>query len=206
MSERVIFLRSLAIGSLVGLAVSVTSYLCAFANLRTDAARAARIRLLADGFMLDAAVTEFVTETGRFPERLEQVKSEYFSGRIRESGAILDQWGHPYEYRREGDSYTIRTLGHDGRPGGIGIDEDHDYRRGPRFSPPTLWQFTFQLPYTEVKIACALLGPMVLVVCIRDRLGAPENARLAMTSLPVVFVMTVGMATIISMAHATVEH
>jgi general secretion pathway protein G len=35
-----------------------------------------------------------------------------------------DPWGHPYAYAAEGGSYTISSLGKDGKPGGEGIDAD----------------------------------------------------------------------------------
>jgi general secretion pathway protein G len=43
-------------------------------------------------------------------------------------GVPLDPWGRPYLYEGPGgthpESYDVRTLGRDGRPGGSGEDED----------------------------------------------------------------------------------
>lgn len=35
-----------------------------------------------------------------------------------------DGWGKPYEYVSDGNSFTIRSLGKDGKPGGTGVDAD----------------------------------------------------------------------------------
>ena len=35
-----------------------------------------------------------------------------------------DGWGKPYEYRSDGSSFAIRSLGKDGKPGGEGVDAD----------------------------------------------------------------------------------
>lgn len=40
------------------------------------------------------------------------------------SAPALDAWGKPYEYRSEGGTFTIRSLGKDGKPGGEGVDAD----------------------------------------------------------------------------------
>ncbi|MHA6720821.1 type II secretion system major pseudopilin GspG [Sphingomonas sp. RS6] len=40
------------------------------------------------------------------------------------SAPPLDAWGKPYEYKSEGGSFTIRSLGKDGKPGGEGVDAD----------------------------------------------------------------------------------
>jgi general secretion pathway protein G len=42
------------------------------------------------------------------------------------SAPPLDAWGKPYEYKSEGGSFTIRSLGKDGKPGGEGVDADID--------------------------------------------------------------------------------
>ncbi|MEI9928414.1 MAG: type II secretion system major pseudopilin GspG [Sphingomonas sp.] len=36
----------------------------------------------------------------------------------------VDPWGRPYVYTVEGGSYTITSLGKDGKPGGQGVDAD----------------------------------------------------------------------------------
>ncbi|RYY47416.1 MAG: type II secretion system protein GspG [Sphingomonadales bacterium] len=40
------------------------------------------------------------------------------------SAPATDGWGKPYDYASDGNAFTIRSLGKDGRPGGEGIDAD----------------------------------------------------------------------------------
>lgn len=42
------------------------------------------------------------------------------------SAPALDAWQKPYEYQSDGMSFTIRSLGRDGKPGGEGVDADID--------------------------------------------------------------------------------
>lgn len=42
------------------------------------------------------------------------------------SAPALDAWQKPYEYQSDGSSFTIRSLGRDGKPGGEGVDADID--------------------------------------------------------------------------------
>jgi general secretion pathway protein G len=40
------------------------------------------------------------------------------------SAPAEDGWGKPYEYRSDGATFTIRSLGRDGKEGGEGVDAD----------------------------------------------------------------------------------
>lgn len=40
----------------------------------------------------------------------------------------VDAWGNPYVYESTGSSFTLKSLGRDGKPGGEGIDADLDSR------------------------------------------------------------------------------
>ncbi len=40
------------------------------------------------------------------------------------STPALDGWGKPYDYKSDGATFTIRSLGRDGKPGGEGVDAD----------------------------------------------------------------------------------
>jgi general secretion pathway protein G len=35
-----------------------------------------------------------------------------------------DAWGHEFEYESSGTAYTLKSLGHDGKEGGSGVDTD----------------------------------------------------------------------------------
>jgi hypothetical protein len=93
------------------------------------------------------------------------------------SGQYLDPWGHPYEYHSDEQSYALRSLGIDGKPGGPGLARDVDalevspqqdgaieFPRSGYFGRPTFRQYAFNLDSTKpVKIACALAGAFAAV-------------------------------------------
>lgn len=43
-----------------------------------------------------------------------------------------DEWNREYIYEVDGDGYVIKTLGRDGKPGGVGPDRDY-ILHGPDF-------------------------------------------------------------------------
>jgi general secretion pathway protein G len=117
---------------------------------------------------LKGVLEEFHQKTGRYPERLADLKDE-----------IPDPWNHPYDYRSDGQSYTLRSFGLDGKPGGPGLARDVDARdviveedgaiKFPRygyFGGPTFRQYAFDLDTARpVEIACALAGVFAAVAC-----------------------------------------
>ncbi|WP_315764279.1 type II secretion system major pseudopilin GspG [Sphingomonas sp. Y38-1Y] len=40
-----------------------------------------------------------------------------------------DPWGNPYQYSAEGGTFTLKSLGKDGKPGGEGLDADLDGKK-----------------------------------------------------------------------------
>ena len=192
MSERTIFLRSLTIGVVAGLAVTVTSYVCTYASLKQDKGLGIRFTVMHDLMDLGVRLEEHRSKTGRLPERLEGMDREGLnSWQVNKSGRIVDVWGHPYVYNPRAVPVELVSLGRDGQRGGVGLDSDSSVmgRRIP--DRPTLWQFTFVLDTGSIQLCCTLAGLMVAVVCIRERLGAPGYGFLALTTLPPVFVTTV---------------
>lgn len=41
----------------------------------------------------------------------------------------VDAWGNPYVYTNQGGSFTLKSLGKDGKPGGEGLDADLEAKR-----------------------------------------------------------------------------
>lgn len=208
MSERLsTFLRSLAIGAVVGAAIAFTSYYCAYLNLRAEFDRFKNNDLRSDFLAIGQALEDTKEALGRYPARLEDLDPARLSTlRGATPGGPLDPWGNPYVYRSDGASYSLRSLGHDGRAGGIGIDADRDSLPTSSVPVPTFRQFTFDLPSQGVRFPCGILGFIVLVICVQERMGAPENIRVALIALPIVFVMTVGMASVMSVVHIPSGH
>lgn len=47
-----------------------------------------------------------------------------WQGPYAEGAKLMDPWGHPFIYGRDGDFYSLKSLGADGAPGGDGINSD----------------------------------------------------------------------------------
>lgn len=42
----------------------------------------------------------------------------------------VDAWGNPYVYATDGNNFSLKSLGKDGKPGGEGLDADLDAKGG----------------------------------------------------------------------------
>jgi hypothetical protein len=96
-------------------------------------------------------------------------------------------WEHPYQYRVEGDSYTLYSFGRDSRLGGEGLNADiYPSSEGRPLELPTLRQFTFNLPTEGIQWTCFLAGVCASLVCLqpsRNRSGAGFLARVGATAI-----------------------
>ena len=105
---------------------------------------------------LKTALNECPQGERKVPREPRRPEGYPLGGVFEHSAQVPDPWGNPYQYRPEGDGYTLYSLGRDGKRGGEGLDEDPDVRDlsshivdrdpVPRVCIPTLWQFTFECP------------------------------------------------------------
>lgn len=82
---------------------------------------------------LDKALELFKLDVGRFPSTEEGLQSlaakpasvaSGWNGPYLKGGVPSDPWGRPYQYKLEGGSVLIESLGADGAPGGDGENAD----------------------------------------------------------------------------------
>lgn len=85
---------------------------------------------------LDKDVQNFKAQNGAFPQTLAQAynfanQQKYAHSKPREQWtpvapdwAPMDAWHRPIIYRVQGNTYTLASLGRDGKPGGVGLDCD----------------------------------------------------------------------------------
>lgn len=52
------------------------------------------------------------------------VPTAFPAGGYLEGKSPVDAWGHDYVYESNGGSFTLKSLGKDGKPGGEGVDAD----------------------------------------------------------------------------------
>ncbi len=85
--------------------------------------------------LLSTAITAYRLDTGRLPERLEQLVSfsdvRGWSGPYLQRELPLDPWGNNYEYKldsaRAATGFLLISYGADGKVGGEGIDADVEF-------------------------------------------------------------------------------
>jgi hypothetical protein len=80
---------------------------------------------------LGSKVEMFKEDVGRYPRSLDELTlanpvpgSQGPYARMQE---LVDPWERPYFYRTWDSTFTVFTLGDDGRPGGTGEAVDHQY-------------------------------------------------------------------------------
>lgn len=72
---------------------------------------------------IDSDIQAFVKKNGKLPTSLNVVGVDPKYPSYNDAG-LLDRWGHSYVYRLTKNTYTLISYGHDGKPGGVGIDSD----------------------------------------------------------------------------------
>ena len=170
--------RRLLICTAVGVAMAVMTYLSAWQSMRdAPGYRWPHQYTLEDLRRLAAALDEDYKQKGSYPATLADLKSAHPDDvHLDDSGEVVDRWDRPYQYRAEGNNYTLFSLGRDGKPGGVGLDEDLDVRDSipqkdghfqlPDVGVPTLRQFTFECGTGGVRLVSALAGVFAFVACL----------------------------------------
>jgi hypothetical protein len=171
-----------------GLAVAGIAYVCVYFDQRGQYGYQSKgLATLEKLDSLQHEIERHRQTTGYLPADLGELRAVRFYHRFSTdaAGRVLDSWDRPIQYRVEGDTFELYSLGADGQPGGSG--RDADLYPGPASRPPvlpTLRQFTFELPTKSVRRTCIVAGVCAAVVCLvvtRKRKGATFLARTAAT-------------------------
>ncbi|MBY0457808.1 MAG: type II secretion system protein GspG [Gemmataceae bacterium] len=187
--------RSL-VAAAVGVAVAGTAYLGAYFERGSHPNyRWTEIMTQSSLDDIQKAVEEHRQVTGRLPASLSEMPSLKDRHGTDADGRFVDLWGHPFRYQVEGEDFTLCSFGRDGRPGGDGLDADiYPTSAGRPFQPPTLRQFTFDLPTVAVQETCFAAGVCAALVCLlpsRNRRGVGFFARVGVTAVGAVLVAVV---------------
>jgi hypothetical protein len=130
--------------------------------------------------MIDERLSEYREQSGRLPASLGELPTaglgqSYVDG----EGRFLDGWGRPLLYSVSGSTYVVRSYGHDGRPGGAGLDCDlSSTDPSPPEALPTLRQFLFEMPSRGMVGTCVAAGLATCLIAFM-MLAAPDTARKA---------------------------
>ena len=116
---------------------------------------------------VDAALKDLVLNGKPLPKQLTIDELPLLSGtsQVDDQGRAVDGWNHPLLYQVEGNTFTITSLGRDGRPGGVGVDCD---RTNSQVNPPEaripFGQFWRVLASPQVVLSCRLCALVVFVL------------------------------------------
>jgi hypothetical protein len=166
-------LRRVLIALFVGLVLALISIYSVWVGIR-DIPRVVYPRegTINDMHDIDSSIAGYQEKEGKLPASLEDLLDIEGAWSIRRD-QLRDRWGHPFLYSVKGQEYTIVSLGHDGQPGGIGIDWDMA-STGPHKdawavlwkavctypeAQPTLRQFLFEVPPARgMVVPCLFTG------------------------------------------------
>ncbi|HBE71277.1 MAG TPA: hypothetical protein DDW52_24280 [Planctomycetaceae bacterium] len=77
--------------------------------------------------ILSQQIEAYREEHSTFPESLVVIPKVHQSWRLPD-GPPTDDWGTPFVYNTSNTEFTLRSLGRDRKPGGVGLDADIDAR------------------------------------------------------------------------------
>jgi general secretion pathway protein G len=90
---------------------------------------------------LDHQIKDYQEKHGVLPDTLAEIPDVHAMLQL-PGEPLLDSWGNPFQYRRQGETYELFSYGRDGQPGGVGLNADlyHD-QRNRKLARPTFQQF-----------------------------------------------------------------
>jgi general secretion pathway protein G len=190
----------------VGAAVAATAYLCAFYLMGSQPNyRGGEIHARFKLGRMEEAIKGHREATGRLPATLAELGVMADPDFIDVEGRVLDPWRHPYQYRVDGDAFTLYSFGPDGLPGGEGIDADvYPKSTGRVLQRPTLRQFTYSLGTEGVQWTCFAAGVCAALACLlppRNRRAVGFLSRVIPTAIGAVLI-----AVVISLLHLPTGH
>lgn len=193
--------RSIALGVVTAFAtamlVFILVYVSAWAELRQQVAMGdispPGIWIMrSDFFQIRQALTDYRQKHGRCPDTLDQVPE------LKEM-RFVDAWGHPYQYTKTENGYSLISLGRDGKPGGVGLDADIDSEQEHIRLEPTLSQFLFDAVGSRTLLNVAILASCFAGLACYIASGPREGRPVTAGSLSASIAVTAVSATIVSL-------
>jgi hypothetical protein len=136
--------RSLIVGIGTAVCVFATVYCTSWYSLQERLAvitgDCRSVYAVVNNRLIHESLGKYKEEHGTYPDSIADLSESEFS-----CSGLIDPWGSPWQYAKTGDHYRLYCLGRDGKPGGIGLDQDFDV--GLDFGeswPVTFWEFALE--------------------------------------------------------------
>lgn len=163
-----------------------------------------------DLMSLHKAVEAYQSETGALPSTLEDIGKPRGSESQPTAWPLVDHWGRPFIYEHNGKDFVVRSLGRDGKPGGVGLDCDLSEPRSPtQHSYPTLRQFVFEMRTGGIIASCllgGLLGAGLTFIMVRPHNLTIHNIPLAVIKIAFTALGALVTAAIMAFHHVNWGH
>ena len=150
-----------------------------------------------DFFQIRQALADYRQKHGQYPESLNQVPE------LKEM-RLIDAWGHPYQYTKTENGYSLISLGRDGKPGGVGLDADIDSDQEHILVEPTLSQFLFEAAGGRTLLNVALLASLFAGLTCYIASGSREERPASVIALLLSIAVTTVGAVIVSFFLVTI--
>lgn len=156
----------------------------------------------------DEAITAYRQKKGHLPRSLADL--ENVSNMWRVEGGVGDAWEHPLVYSVQGNRYKLVSYGRDGKPGGIGLDEDISSTALKRVSAKLPFLQVIFHPSAQEMVGMSLLSGLLAFV-VSFKIIKPDdlnrNYRLDLVfKMGVTFFATLVLAALITILHVPSGH
>lgn len=140
--------------------------------------------------ILSRQVDAYRKEFDRFPKSLSDIPDVHRSWRYPD-GPPTDEWGTPIIYTPGESEFTLRSLGRDRRPGGVGLDADIDLLAlYPDAALATFRQFFTERDSSEVDrggfTSADIIAAIVVFFTAFNALGDAENKDRKLRPIPLI--------------------
>jgi hypothetical protein len=129
--------------------------------------------------LLDEQIMEYKKQHGANPESMYQLFSVLFPDEVLDNTSkkipeifdfmVMDPWGKPIEYSRvDENTYTLKSFGIDGKPGGVGVYADIVMGDQPGLGTmPTFEQFLFTIEYSSTFFKTSIILSFIFLLGIQ---------------------------------------
>jgi hypothetical protein len=203
---------------ITGIAVTVTSFICAWYNFRSFAnLRSRAFGTQSNLEFLAKEIASYRQQTGHLPASLGDLEAVKKMTVLIDNGRPLDRWHRPLHYEVKGESYELYSLGRDGKPGGVGVDADLHAGRWDEFADErhwlTFWQFLNAPETDRMRLICIGAGILVFPIWLhgvtkvpRERVSRRDDILMDLAGHAVTAIFAIGTAVVISGLHMPSGH
>ena len=208
-------LARIIIASLVGLAIAFVSVYVAWKGLADGLGLNGRqIYTQVDLEVIGRSIRMYHDQTGALPTTLQDLNTLHDTRvTATDDGKVVDGWGRPFDFKTDGTSFSVTSLGRDAKPGGVGLDCDMSITDNSAVATarsfPALSQFIFDMPTAGIIASCLVSGAMAFVLTfmlVQTPPATPKGIAAAGLKITLTAIGALIAAAIMAILHIPVGH